>query len=240
MQATCSSCANVVTVDEKNPRIPEGPFSVKCPKCQTPVRFPGRGAARAAAPAAAPSAPSAAAAPAAAARPAAPSAAPASPAASSSAAPAGGIIPVKPTALPGERALVALDDPALAQAIAGPLGRLGYEVDILPDADAVRVMEQGLHQVVVMARTVAEGGALTCYQRLFLLNADARRAFFLILLGDEYTTADGVQAFVVHGDLVIASPDADSCEAVIRERLVERNRLFRVFIDCKRKNETVD
>ena len=42
MQATCSSCQNVVTVDENNPKLPEGPFSVKCPKCQTPVRFPGR------------------------------------------------------------------------------------------------------------------------------------------------------------------------------------------------------
>jgi len=43
MQATCSSCSNVVNVDENNPKLPEGPFSVKCPKCQTPVRFPGRG-----------------------------------------------------------------------------------------------------------------------------------------------------------------------------------------------------
>lgn len=223
MQATCSSCANVVTVDEKNPRLPDGPFSVKCPKCQTPVRFAGRAAAKPPAPAPAAAAP-----------------APAAGAAESpSSASRIGTIPVKPTALPGERALIALDDVELANELSRSLSLLGYEVDILPDADSVRVLEQGVHQIVAMARTVAEGGALTCYQRLFLLNADIRRAFFLILVGDEYTTADGVQAFVVHGDLVIASPDAGSCEAVVRERLVERNRLFRVFIDCKRKNEVV-
>lgn len=211
MQATCSSCSNVVTVDENNPKLPEGPFSVKCPKCQTPVRFPGRAKAAAK--------PQAAAAPAAAAPP----------------KPVGA--PIKPTALPGERALVALDDRQRGNEIAKSLAVLGYECDVVSDADGVRIIEQAAHVIVVMARTVAESGALTCYQRLFLLNSDLRRGFFLILVGDEYTTGDGVQAFVVHGDLVIASPDAGSCEATIRERLIERNRLFRVFVECRRKNE---
>ena len=215
MQATCSSCSNVVTVDENNPKLPEGAFSVKCPKCQTPVRFPGRGAAKAGKAAAPPARPE-------------PVAAVPAPSP---------VIPLKPTALPGERALVALDDQGRASEIARPLTALGYEVDIMSDADGVRALEQSAHVIVVMARTVAESGALTCYQRLFLLNSDIRRAFFLILLGDEYTTADGVQAFVVHGDMVVASADAANCEVTLRDRLIERTRLFRVFIDCKRKNE---
>jgi len=216
MQATCSNCSNVVTVDENNPKLPDGAFSVKCPKCQTPVRFPGRAAAKGAKPAAAPAEP---------AKPASPPPAPAS------------TIPLKPTAQPGERALVALDDTRRAQEIMKPLAALGYEVDVMSDADGVRAIEQGAHVVVAMARTVAESGSLTAYQRLFLLNSDIRRGFFLILVGDEYTTGDGVQAFVVHGDMVVASPDAGTCESVIRERLVERTRLFRAFVDCKRKNE---
>lgn len=222
MQATCSSCQNVVTVDENNPKLPTGPFSVKCPKCQTPVRFPGRGGAAGKAEAPKPAAEDAP-------RPADPAPAPATPGAST--------IPLKPTALPGERALVALDDKQRAGELARSIMRLGYEVDIMSDADGVRAMELGAHTIVAMARTVAESGALTCYQRLFLLPSDIRRLFFLILVGDEYTTGDGVQAFVVHGDLVVASPDAGSCEVVIRERLIERNRLFRVFVECKRKNE---
>lgn len=218
MQATCSSCSNVVTVDENNPKLPTGPFSVKCPKCQTPVRFPGRGgAAPAKAEAQKPTAEEAP-------RQAEP-------------APAAATIPLKPTALPGERALVALDDKQRAGELTRSLMRLGYEVDIMSDADGVRAMEQGAHVIVAMARTVAESGALTCYQRLFLLPSDIRRHFFLILVGDEYTTGDGVQAFVVHGDLVLASPDSGSSEVVVRERLIERSRLFRTFVDCKRKNE---
>ena len=220
MQATCSSCSNVVTVDENNPKLPTGPFSVKCPKCQTPVRFPGRGGAAPAKAEAQKSAPEEAP------RPAEPGAGPAASA-----------IPLKPTALPGERALVALDDRQRAGEMARSLMRLGYEVDIMSDAEGVRTMEQGAHVIVAMARTVAEGGALTCYQRLFLVPSDLRRQFFLILVGDEYTTGDGVQAFVVHGDLVVASPDAGLSEVVVRERLIERARLFRVFVESKRKNE---
>jgi hypothetical protein len=217
MQATCSSCQNVVTVDENNPKLPAGPFSVKCPKCQTPVRFPGRPAA---------------------AKPEAPK----PPAEevirhTEAAPPPASAVPLKPTALPGERALVALDDKQRAGEAARALMRLGYEVDIMSDVEGVRAMELGAHVIVAMARTVAESGALTCYQRLFLLPSDIRRQFFLILVGDEYTTGDGVQAFVVHGDLVIASPDAGSCEVVVRDRLIERSRLFRVFVECKRKNE---
>lgn len=220
MQATCSSCSNVVNVDENNPKLPEGPFSVKCPKCQTPVRFPGRAAARAAK-AEGP-------------RPAAE--APARPPEPGPGA-AQAVVPLKPTALPGERALIALDDRARATELAKSLSRLGYEVDIVSDADGVRIIEQSGHVIVAMARTVAESGAMTCYQRLFILNSDMRRYFFLILVGDEYTTGDGVQAFVVHGDLVVASPDAGSCEAIVRERLIERARLFRAFVESKRKNE---
>ena len=223
MQATCSSCQNVVTVVENNPKLPAGPFSVKCPKCQTPVRFPGRAAAKAEAPKAAAEE--------------GPRHLDPGPVSAPAPGPVGSVVPLKPTALPGERALVALDDKQRAGELTRSLMRLGYEVDIMPDTEGVRAMELGAHVIVAMARTVAEGGALTCYQRLFLLPSDIRRQFFLILVGDEYTTGDGVQAFVVHGDLVIASPDAGSSETVIRERLVERNRLFRVFVESKRKNE---
>lgn len=215
MQATCSSCSNLVTVDENNPKLPEGPFSVKCPKCQTPVRFQGRAAAKGAAKAEAPKL-----------------AAPPGPGSAPSSA-----MPLKPTALPGERALIALDDTPRANELAKSIARLGYEVDVVPDADGVRMLDTAAHVIVAMARTVAESGAFTCYQRLFLLSSDMRRGFFLILVGDEYTTGDGMQAFVVHGDVVVASSDAGSCELVIRERLVERTRLFRVFVETRRKHE---
>jgi twitching motility protein PilT len=56
VQANCPQCQTPVAIEDS--RAPEKPFGVKCPKCQTVVRFPGRPAAvaAAAAPAAAPAA----------------------------------------------------------------------------------------------------------------------------------------------------------------------------------------
>jgi twitching motility protein PilT len=42
VQANCPQCSTAVTIDDA--RAPEKPFGLKCPKCQTVVRFPGRGA----------------------------------------------------------------------------------------------------------------------------------------------------------------------------------------------------
>ena len=43
MQANCPQCQTPVAIEDS--RAPEKPFGVKCPKCQTVVRFPGRPAA---------------------------------------------------------------------------------------------------------------------------------------------------------------------------------------------------
>jgi twitching motility protein PilT len=46
MQAACPQCGHVLVIDEA--RVPERPFSVKCPKCGGVARLPGRGVAGAA------------------------------------------------------------------------------------------------------------------------------------------------------------------------------------------------
>lgn len=43
MQANCPHCANKIVIDDA--RVPDRPFSVKCPKCSNAVKFPGRQAA---------------------------------------------------------------------------------------------------------------------------------------------------------------------------------------------------
>jgi twitching motility protein PilT len=43
VQATCPQCANPITIDDA--KVPDRPFGVKCPKCQTVVRLPGKAAA---------------------------------------------------------------------------------------------------------------------------------------------------------------------------------------------------
>jgi twitching motility protein PilT len=49
VQANCPQCGTPVAIDDA--RAPEKPFGLKCPKCQTVVRFPGRAPAAAPAPA---------------------------------------------------------------------------------------------------------------------------------------------------------------------------------------------
>jgi len=43
MQASCPHCSNKIVIDDA--RVPDRPFSVKCPKCSNAVKFPGRQAA---------------------------------------------------------------------------------------------------------------------------------------------------------------------------------------------------
>lgn len=243
MKATCSSCSNVVSVDETNPKIPDGPFNVKCPKCQQLVRFPGKKAAV--------STPSPAggdeevateeemeASPSPAAAPASSTKTPAPPPAVQAPPPPGppAFVPVPPT---GEKALVAMNDKTLAAAITKTLKNLGYTVDVMTDSQALRYLDMGTYLVVAMARTIAEGPGMTCYQRLSYISADARRSFFLILAGPEYTTGDGTQAFLVNGDLVVHAQDAGSCEILVRDVLIEKNRLFRIFVESKRRADAI-
>jgi len=43
VQANCPKCAHKVVVDDA--KAPDRAFTVKCPKCQTPVKFAGKAAA---------------------------------------------------------------------------------------------------------------------------------------------------------------------------------------------------
>jgi twitching motility protein PilT len=42
VQANCPQCAHKIVIDDA--KVPDKPFGVKCPKCQTVVRLPGKGA----------------------------------------------------------------------------------------------------------------------------------------------------------------------------------------------------
>ncbi len=49
MQANCPQCGHTITIDDA--RVPDRPFGVKCPKCSSVVKLPGRSAEPAVAPA---------------------------------------------------------------------------------------------------------------------------------------------------------------------------------------------
>lgn len=224
MQAACQQCGQKITVDDA--RAPDKPFAVKCPKCQATVRFPGRG------PAAAPAGPAA------------------SPAAAPAAAPGEGAAEEPSNAVtharrelgraaaggPGRKVLVALADRALASALTQPLVGLGYLAEVLDTPEeGGRMLEDGLFDVVITNRAApVPGRAETLYQRLMRLGPAARRRIFLVLVGDEYKTGDGLQAYALQADLLVNPRDAANVEGPMLSAMTERNRLYQAFLDARR------
>ncbi|HET9316579.1 MAG TPA: zinc-ribbon domain-containing protein [Vicinamibacteria bacterium] len=220
MQLECPSCSQRVVVDDA--KAPDRPFAVKCPKCQGVVRFPGRA-------------------------PATPSPTAATPAGAPEATP-----PADAEAIgrlqrqirgrqvgpgPGQ-VLVALNDPSLARAITAPLGKIGYDIDTLDrPEEGGRLLEEGFYEVVVTNKAASvPGKGESLYQRLIRLPPDARRTVFLVLVGDEFKTGDGTQAWVAQADLVIGRDGAD-IESLLLNTMAERTRLFQVFLDARRRFE---
>jgi predicted Zn finger-like uncharacterized protein len=225
VQAQCPSCSTRIQINDG--KVPDRPFKVRCPKCQAVITLPGRGAEGAVAPEAAAEPPPA------------PAEAPArqfeppplpSPAAQARRERAG--------SSPND-ALVALAGPAagpLQQALAG----LGFNVDLVDDVEeGTRLLEQGIYEVAVTARTPPQPGKPeSLAQRMLRLPIDTRRRIFVILVGDEFRTGDGTQAWAVQADLVVNPADASRSEHLIRATLAERQRLYQPFLDARRRIES--
>jgi predicted Zn finger-like uncharacterized protein len=263
VQANCTNCQQRIVIDDA--KVPDRPFSVKCPKCQTVVRFPGKGAAPVVSspgtssfasnlPAGAyPAAPPTSAFPA---YPPAPGAAtagasgpaPTPPHASSAAPPSEEMRATMMAQLRRElsfgegkmagRAMVALGDRAQAGAMALPLTRVGYQVDTVDNPEeGARLLEQGVYDLVVATRAAAGAGRESLYQRLSRLSPDGRRRIFVVLVGDEFKTGDGTQAWAVMADVVVAARDIPTADAVLLPALAERTRLYQVFTDARKRFE---
>jgi len=209
VQASCPQCQTRIQIDDA--KVPDRAFNVKCPKCAAVVKLPGRAATPAPAPV------------------------------SDLAVPAFSeeslrSVVATPLATPGERALVSFPDPSLAQAMAQTLTRLGYAVDVVAGEDAARLFDQGLFAIVATARVAAAPGkGESLYQRVTRSSPEGRRRVFGILAGDEFKTGDGMQAWAVLADLVISTRDAPMADNAIRTVMAERNRLYQVYLDAKRR-----
>ncbi len=224
MQAQCPQCTGRFQLADD--KVPDRPFKVRCPKCQSVVALPGRGAS---APAgdATPSTPSEAS----------PPPPPPPPAA------------LKPAVPPrrehtgsdeAEDALIALADATLAEKMTAALGRLDFNVDVVEDVEeGVRLLEQGAYALAVTSRSSgATDGPETLAQRMLRLTPDPRRRVFVVLVDDEFATADGTQAWAAQADLVVNPREADSCDNAIRATLQEKKRLYQPYLDARRRIET--
>ncbi|MGE5126630.1 MAG: zinc-ribbon domain-containing protein [Betaproteobacteria bacterium] len=222
MQAQCSQCATRIQIDDA--KVPDRPFKVKCPKCGAILPLPGRGAGSDT-PAAAPPPP----APAPASEPAAAPAAPPSPEA---------VAHLERLQHSQNDAVIALAGPAAA-AIQQALTRIGYNVDSVDDVEeGARLLEQGAYEVAVTSRApLGPGRPETLAQRMLRLSVDMRRRVFVILVGDEFRSGDGTQAWAVQADLVLHPSDAPRAESYIRATMAERKRLYQPLLDARRRLE---
>jgi predicted Zn finger-like uncharacterized protein len=235
MQALCPQCSQKIVIDDA--KVPDRPFNVRCPKCQTVVKLAGKEAAEAAA------APSFAAVP-----------PPPTPVETRPAPGAGGghseeelraqMMAQLRREMGGEgsrgpQALVVFPNAAQAAAITLTLTRLGYHVDTVDDYEqGARLLEQGGHDVVATARLAAAAGRPeSLYQRMVRLSAEQRRRIFVILVGDEFKSGDGTQAFLVMADLVLSAREAGAADQMIRSTINERKRLYQAFSEARKKFE---
>lgn len=221
MQALCPQCSQKIVIDDA--KVPDRAFNVRCPRCQTVVKLPGKDAADGATVAPAPGA----------------AAGPSEEELRAQMAQirreAGG------EGSQGPQALVSFPNAAQAAPIALALTRLGYHVDTVDDFEhGARLLDQGVHDVVATARLAAAAGrAESLYQRLVRLSPDQRRRLFVILVGDEFKSGDGTQAFLVTADLVLSAREAGTADQVIRGTISERKRLYQVYDDARKKFEEV-
>jgi predicted Zn finger-like uncharacterized protein len=220
VQASCPKCANKIVIDDA--RVPERAFSVKCPKCQTSVKFPGKAAA---------SVPP-------------PLPPPVPPVAAARAPEPESVAPVRremsladaPRTAAG-RALVSVGDRGQAAAVTAPLTRLGYQVDDLDSPEeGSRLIEQGVYDLVVTSRAAAAGKE-SLYQRMSRLSPDSRRRVFLVLVGEDFKTGDGTQAWIAMADLVAHPRDLGAADGILAKTVEERTRLYQVYVDARKRFE---
>ena len=69
------------------------------------------------------------------------------------------------------------------------------------------------------------------------LNPEGRRRVFVVLVGDDFKTGDGTQAFAAMADLVLNAREAAGADAVLRNTMAERTRLYQLFSDARKRFE---
>ena len=226
VQCSNSQCATRIQIPDD--KVPDRPFKVRCPKCGTTITLPGRGADGGEAAGAVPDP-----------VPAPAAAAPAAASAPSELPDAAALARQERLAGSHNDAIVALAGPA-ASYLEQALVRLGLNVDTVQDVEeGARLLEQGVYEVAVTSRAGSEPGlAETLAQRMLRLAPDVRRGVFVILVGDEFRSGDGTQAWAAQADLVVNPADAARAETLIRATMSERRRLYQPYLDARRRVES--
>ena len=221
MQAQCPQCSARIQIDDT--KVPNRPFKVRCPKCPNVLSLPGRAQdpAEATASGLMPPVP------------------PPSPDASPAPMLSQAALERAERAAAGERdALIALGAET-AEVLQKALEHLGFHADVVEDVEeGARLLEQGVYEMAVTSLSVAEAGhPETLAQRMFRMPLDTRRRVVVVLVGEEFRSGDGTQAWVVQADLVLHPGDMGRAEHLIRATMTERKRLYQPLVDARKRVE---
>lgn len=216
MQTNCPQCSNRLVLDDA--KVPDTPFMLKCPKCQATVKLPGKNGTG--------EAPQ-------------PPAAQAQPAPAQTAAPNNSAIappaPLRPPSAPQiGTALISVPTGEQAESLGTMLGKLGFASEGLDPQleEKILRLQQGEYPVVATSRNgVPEEKNL--YRIVCALSPEIRRRVFLVLVGDEFKSGEGTQAFAVLADLVINTNDAANGERLVARTMIERRRVYQTFWDAE-------
>ncbi len=232
MKTSCPSCSHYIVVDDS--KLPSGPFMLRCPKCKAMAKVPGKVDTKPATSAGVQQPPHrAASAPSNGKPPAAdkPAAAPATEKQAGEASRAN----QSGTEIP-QRALVALPDSVQAKHIEAILRRQGYAIDPLDQSEEQIVqLQTGAYCMVVTHRNGASAeGQVDIYRLVNALAPEVRRRLFLVLVGNEFKTGNGTQAFAAMADFVCHSQGTETTETLLRGTIAEKSRLYHAFLDVER------
>ena len=114
------------------------------------------------------------------------------------------------------------------------LGKLGFASEGLDPQFEEKILrlQQGEYAVVATTRNgVPEEKNL--YRIVCALSPEIRRRVFLVLVGDEFKSGEGSQAFAVLADLVIHSSDVATGEGLVARTMIERRRVYQTFWDAE-------
>ena len=114
------------------------------------------------------------------------------------------------------------------------LARLNFASEALEAQmeEQILKLQQGEYPVVATTRNgLPEERNL--YRIVQMLSPEIRRRVFLVLVGNEFKSGEGTQAFAVLADLVLNESDVANAERIVAQTMIERRRIYQTFWDAE-------
>jgi hypothetical protein len=110
---------------------------------------------------------------------------------------------------------------------------MGYIAHSLPSPQhALQRLRFNQYDIIILADVVGGQAPNPVASYLAKLNMNTRRDTFVVLVGEQFKTADQWQAFVESVDLVCHAADLLQLPVILKRALSEHERFYKVFNEC--------